>query len=275
MTKSETTIAFFDPFSGAAGDMVLGALIDAGLPLEELRTALKTVPIEGYAITAERVEQHGLDGIHFDVEVGPDQPQRDWATIKPMLRESGMPEQAKRTALAIFSMLAEAEAAVHGMPVERVHFHEVGAVDAIVDICGCALALELMGIEEVYSLPPVTGDGWVRAQHGLMPIPAPATAELLVMGGVPMGRSLPDGEQVRAELLTPTGAAILTTLATFEQPEFTPDTVGYGFGRKQLPWPNALRVFVGEMMVLGIGVDCPHRVGGRGQLRYETGAAEG
>jgi len=240
------TIAVFDPFSGAAGDMVLGALIDIGLDVDQLQAGLQALPLTGYRLEVIHTSQHGINGAHVNVVIDGDQPQRDWAAIRPMIAESQLPEPVRQTALAIFGRLAEAEARVHGQPVEQVHFHEVGAVDAIVDICGTALGLYLLDVTEVFSLPPVVGDGWIRAQHGLMPVPAPATAELLAMASVPLGRALPEGQDARAELLTPTGAAILTTLATFAVPTFTATAVGYGFGSKQLPWPNGLRVWLGE-----------------------------
>jgi uncharacterized protein (TIGR00299 family) protein len=246
MKQTPSRIAIFDPFSGAAGDMVLGALIDAGLSLDELRAGLRSLPLDGYEITATPANQHGLAGTHVEVIVADGQPQRDWASIQPMIAGSYLPEPVRTKALAIFERLATAEARVHGTEVATVHFHEVGAVDAIVDICGTALGLHLLGIDRVYSHPPVTGDGWVRAQHGLIPIPAPATAELLAMGGAPMGREQPEGRTIGAELLTPTGAAILTTLASFDPPLCTPTAVGYGFGRKELPWPNALRVWLAD-----------------------------
>jgi uncharacterized protein (TIGR00299 family) protein len=238
-------IAFFDPFSGAAGDMILAALIDAGLDPHQLRTGLASLGLEGYDLRVERVSQHGIAGTAVNVDVAEGQPQRDWSAIQPLIANSALPPEVRERALAIFTTLAEAEAQVHDVPVDSVHFHEVGAVDAIVDICGAAIGLALLGVDRVYSLPPVTGDGWVRAQHGLMPLPAPATARILADHGVPVGRPLPKGQTVGAELLTPTGAAILATLARFETPQFIPTATGYGFGTMQLPWPNALRVWLG------------------------------
>jgi uncharacterized protein (TIGR00299 family) protein len=240
-------IAFLDPFSGASGDMLLGALVDAGLSLAELSAGLEPLGLEGYRLMAQPVNQHGISGTRVQVEVTEEQPARDWAGIRTILEQAALPDPARTSALRIFERLATAEATVHGMPVEDVHFHEVGAVDAIVDICGAALGLHLLGIEAVYADPPRLGAGFVRAQHGLMPIPAPATAELLAMAHTPSGGPLPDPGVTDVELLTPTGAAILTTLATFTRPVFAPAAVGYGFGQRELPWPYALRVWVGEM----------------------------
>ena len=240
-------IAFLDPFSGASGDMLLGALVDVGLSLEALRLGPGPLGLEGYCLTSHPVHQHGLSGTRVIVELTGEQPARDWSGIRTLLREAELPDPARAMALSIFERLATAEAAVHGTSVESVHFHEVGAVDAIVDICGEALGLHLLGIEAVYTDPPRLGAGFVRAQHGLMPIPAPATAELLAMAHAPAGGPLPDPGVTDVELLTPTGAAILTTLAAFERPVFAPTAVGYGFGQRELPWPNALRVWIGEM----------------------------
>ena len=240
-------LAFLDPFSGASGDMLLGALVDAGLPLDDLMTGLAPLGLDGYRLTAHPVHQHGITGTQVRVEVTEEQPARDWASIRALLQDSPLADPAREMALRIFERLATAEAAVHGEPVESVHFHEVGAVDAIVDICGVAVGLHLLGIEQVFADPPRLGTGFVRAQHGLMPIPAPATAKLLVMAQAPAGGALPDPSVTDVELLTPAGAAVLTTLATFSRPVFTATAIGYGFGQRRLPWPNALRLWIGEM----------------------------
>jgi uncharacterized protein (TIGR00299 family) protein len=240
-------IAFFDPFSGASGDMILGALLDAGLPLPALRAELGKLDLAGYDLRVERVTQHGLSGTHVAVAVAADGPARDWTAIREVLEASALDGPVKAAALAIFARLAEAEATVHGVDVETIHFHEVGGVDAIVDIAGACIGLALLEIERVYSGPPRLGSGFVRSQHGLIPIPAPATAELLARAAAPAASPDPGGEPVEAELLTPTGAAILTTLAEFTRPDFVPNAIGYGFGTKQLPWPNALRLWLGTV----------------------------
>jgi uncharacterized protein (TIGR00299 family) protein len=224
--------------------MVLGALIDAGLPLEQLRQALQALDLTGYEIDAETIQQHSVTGTRVNVTVFEpnQQPSRAWADIRGLIERSALSERVREAALGIFGALAEAEASVHGTTPDDVHFHEVGAVDSIVDIVGAAIGLDLLGIDAIYSGPLSLGHGFVQTQHGLLPLPAPATAALLASAGAPT-RSL----DVEAELLTPTGAAILTRLATFTRPPFRPAAVGYGFGRRELPWPNALRLWLGEL----------------------------
>lgn len=240
------TIAYFDPFSGASGDMILGALVDAGVPIDALKRELRKLEISSYVLQAERFQQHGITGTRVTVTVTEEQPARTWRDIRTLIEQSELRDPAKHCALAIFERLASAESAVHGIAPEEVHFHEVGAVDAIVDICGACIGLSLLGIEHVYCGPLRLGSGFVRAAHGLLPVPAPATAQLLTLAQAPTVGPLPGFEQVEAELLTPTGAAILTTLARFERPAFAPSRIGYGFGARQLPWPNALRLWTGE-----------------------------
>ena len=224
--------------------MVLGALIDAGLPIEQLRHALQALDLTGYELNAETVQQHSITGTRVNVTVSePDQqPSRAWADIRGLIERSALSARAREAALGIFAALAEAEAQVHGTTADDVHFHEVGAVDSIVDIVGAAIGLDLLGIDAIYSGPVSLGHGFVRTRHGLLPLPAPATAELLASAGAPT-RPL----DIEAELLTPSGAAILTRLATFARPPFRPAAVGYGFGRRELPWPNALRLWLGEL----------------------------
>ena len=237
-------IAFFDPFSGASGDMTLGALIDAGLDVDDLREELDHLGLPGYELRAEPFEQHGINGTRVRVELTrEDHHHRHWSDIRAMIESSTLREGTKRRALHIFQGLAEAEARVHNMSVDDVHFHEVGAVDSIVDIVGAAAGLELLGIENVYSGTLRDGTGFVRAAHGVLPVPAPATAELIAMSGAPLKQ-----REVDAEMLTPTGAAILTRLARFERPEMSTSSIGYGFGSKEFDWPNALRVWIGELV---------------------------
>ena len=235
-------IGYVDPFSGASGDMLLGALVDAGLSLDRLRELLAAgLELSGYEISADRAQQHGLTGTRVTVSITEAQPARAWQEIRSLLERAVLPERARGQALAVFQALAEAEAQVHRVPPAEVHFHELGAVDSIVDIVGIALGLELLGIEALYSGPLPLGRGFVQTQHGLLPIPAPATAALLAGARAPT-RPL----EVEAELVTPTGAAVLATLARFEQPPMRVEAVGYGFGTRELPWPNALRLWVGE-----------------------------
>jgi uncharacterized protein (TIGR00299 family) protein len=238
-------IAFFDPFSGASGDMILGALIDAGLSVNALRGELSKLNLAGYSLTAEPTSQHGIGGTRVTVTAQEDGVSRDWATIRDLLLASALDEPVRDRTIAIFQRLAEAEAKVHGSTIDHIHFHEVGGIDAIVDIAGASIGLALLEVEWVYSGPPRLGSGFAWSQHGLIPVPAPATAELLARAQAPIAGPDPGREAVEVELLTPTGAAILTTLAEFRRPDFAPTAIGYGFGRKELPWPNALRVWLG------------------------------
>ncbi|MCS7286811.1 MAG: nickel pincer cofactor biosynthesis protein LarC [Anaerolineae bacterium] len=233
-------IAYFEAFAGASGNMILGALIDAGLELESLIEGLKTLPIGGYSITASRVKKRGIAGTFVEVKVTEPQEERGLPEIEEIIMRSSLPEKVKALSLRVFRRLAEAEARVHDIPVEKVHFHEVGAVDAIVDVVGSILGLELLGVEEVYVSPLHLGYGMVKGAHGPLPVPAPATMELV--RGVPVY-----GWDVEAELLTPTGAAILTTLARSfgSPPPFKVEKVGYGAGLWDLPFPNLLRLCIG------------------------------
>lgn len=238
-------IAHFDPFSGASGDMTLGALLDAGGSLPRLSTEIGRLGLGRVVIHADRVVRNGLSGTQVRIEAPESQPHRRWSEVRAIIERSSIASRPKARALRIFLALAEAEASVHGTDVDSVHFHEVGAIDAIIDIVGSALLFDQLAIDTVSSAPLRTGSGVVAAAHGLMPIPAPATAALIARAQVPVAAPLPGSDGISAELLTPTGAAILTTLAEFRQPAFTPEAVGYGFGQKELPWPNALRVTIG------------------------------
>jgi len=238
-------IAVFDPFSGASGDMILGALVDAGAPLASIQNAVSRLGIEGISVTSQLANSGAVRGTRVLVESSGDQPSRDWRTIRLLLEESALAPPVRDAALAVFSELAAAEAEAHGEAIEQVHFHEVGAIDSIVDIVGACAGLEALGVDQVASCPIAVGSGWVHSDHGLLPVPAPATAILLAKQTVPIRPDPPDMPQA-GELLTPTGAAILGTLATWDVPPYVPSRLGYGFGTRQLPWPNALRVWVGE-----------------------------
>src|SRR6266704_3850798 len=237
-----STIAYLDFLSGISGDMFLGAMLDAGLSLDTLKTLLATLPISGYQLAVEPFIDKGIRGRHFAVQLSAtEQPTRHLSDITALLYTSALPVRIRNTALAIFQRLAEAEAVVHGTSLEEVHFHEVGAVDAIVDITGAAIAVETLGITQLYASPlPLTG-GHVKTAHGLLPVPAPATLEILRRVAAPWKPCGAEGE-----LVTPTGAAILATLARFETPAIAIDRVGYGFGRKSFPWPNCLRLCLGQ-----------------------------
>jgi uncharacterized protein (TIGR00299 family) protein len=234
-------IAYFDCFSGISGNMILGALVDAGLDVERLTAELAHLPISGYALRTEEVRRRGLRGTYVEVEVSEKGVERHLHQIEEIIDGSDLPKAVKSRSQAIFRRLAEAEARVHGMPIDHVHFHEVGAIDAIVDVVGAAVGLWLLGIKRVYASPVHVGCGTVTCAHGTLPVPAPATQELL--RGVPIY-----GRDVEVELVTPTGAAILTTLVEEfgGAPPMQVQQVGYGAGSRDLPLPNLLRVSIGE-----------------------------
>ncbi len=235
-------VCYFDCFSGVSGNMVLGALVDAGVELEQLREELAQLPVRGYILTSERVLRGRLSGIHVEIDVEEEQPERHLHEIEAIIANSGLAEEIKEQGLSIFRNLAEAEARVHGVCVDDIHFHEVGAVDAIVDVMGSLIGLSLLGVEQVYASPVRVGTGTVVCAHGTLPVPAPATLELL--RGVPIY-----GRDVEAELVTPTGAAILTGVARGfgSAPPMTIDRIGYGAGSRELPHPNLLRISIGTM----------------------------
>jgi len=239
-------IAYLDCHSGISGDMFLGAMLDAGLSLDTLKTSLAALPLVGYQLTSEPFQDKGIRGTRFGVVITEqEQPARRFSDIAALLTASTLPLRVRETALAIFRCLAEAEATVHGTTFEEVHFHEVGAVDAIIDITGVAIAIETLGITRLYAsaLPLTTGH--VKTAHGLLPVPAPAALEILRRVAAPW-KACP----VEGELVTPTGAAILATLARFETPQIAIERVGYGFGQKSLPWPNCLRLCLGHPLEL-------------------------
>jgi pyridinium-3,5-bisthiocarboxylic acid mononucleotide nickel chelatase len=236
-------IAYLDCFSGISGDMLLGALLDAGLPLDTLREGLSCLPLPGYTLEAERVTDHGITGTRALVRLDAATPHehRRLAEITALLDAAALPERADRAARAIFHRLAEAEARIHGMTAEDVTFHEVGAVDSIVDIAGVALGLDLLGVDELYCSELPLTSGRVRSAHGALPVPAPATLELLKGTG-----AVWRGLEADGELVTPTGAAVLAALARFERPTCSVRAIGHGFGTRQLPWANCLRLVLGD-----------------------------
>jgi len=235
-------IAYFQCFSGISGDMVLGALLDLGLEVSHLEEELSKLPMEGYSLSAERLKKGGITGVRFRVDVHKEQHSRKHARIRQMIEDSQLSLEVKDVSLRIFRRLAEAEAHVHGVELEEVHFHEVGAVDSIIDIVGTAVGFSDLGIRRVLASPLTVGSGFVETQHGRLPLPAPATAKLLV--DVPIRASRVEGERV-----TPTGAAIVTTLAEGYGaiPFMTLKAVGYGVGaREYQDAPNVLRVLLGD-----------------------------
>jgi uncharacterized protein (TIGR00299 family) protein len=239
-------LAYLDCFSGISGDMLLGALVDAGVSPDALHVGLATLPLAGYHLAITAVTQHGLRGTRVGVALDEDTPrtERHLADIEAILAGGSLPERAHERALAVFRRLAVAEARVHGTSVEEVHFHEVGAVDAIVDVVGVVLGLELLGIDTLYCSELPLTSGRVRGTHGALPVPAPATLEVLRETGA-LWRPL----EAEGELVTPTGAAVLAALARFERPTIRVRQVGHGFGQRRLPWANCLRLVLGEAPV--------------------------
>lgn len=240
-------IAYFDCFAGASGDMILGALVDAGAPLETLQRALAGLSLPGLGLQAERVRRRELAGTKITVLTAePSPPLRHLSDLERIVTESDLSPRVRETALAVFRRLAEAEARVHGSPVDHVHFHEVGAADTVADVVGAAVGLEALGIERIVASPLPASPGWVKGDHGLLPLPAPATLEL--MRGLPVC-PLPPSSSGGNERVTPTGAAILGAWATSWGliPEMTPSATGYGAGGRDDPdIPNLLRVVIGE-----------------------------
>ncbi len=237
-----TTICYFDAFSGLSGDMLVGCLADAGASTETLLGALKSMEV-GAEFSFEKVKRRDVGAMKFRVQVTETTKHRHLPGILKMIERAEMPERARKNAAAVFQRLGEAESGVHQVPLEKVHFHEVGAADSISDIVGACLGLELLGIEKIYCSAVNVGSGTVNTEHGVLPVPAPATAALLT--GVPIYSRGP-----AVELTTPTGAAVLTTLAESfgAMPPMRVSTVGYGAGDKDFrEHANVLRVLVGQV----------------------------
>jgi len=238
-------ILYFDAFSGIAGDMVLGALLDAGLSLSYLKKELKKLPnLSGYTISSKKIKRSSISATSFIVKITKKQKSRDYKAIKKMINSSTLSVDVKRTALKIFEKIAIAEAEIHGTTVGDVHFHEVGGVDSIVDIVGSAIGFSKLGIKKFYSSPLPLGSGLVNTRHGVMPIPAPAT--LRILKGVPV-----IGSDEKMELVTPTGGAIVSALSSGfgSMPAMKPVTDGYGGGTKERAdgLPNLLRIVIGDV----------------------------
>jgi hypothetical protein len=240
-----TRVAYFDCFSGASGDMILGALLDIGLSLDGLRHEVEnlSLPPGAFDLTAAKVHRAGFAATKLDVIVNEPPRHRSLAEVLKIVRDSGLPEADRESIERVFRALGEAEAKVHGSSVEDVELHEVGAVDALVDVTGAVAGLRLLGVEDIYLSPLPLGRGEVSGSHGVLPLPAPATLELIARAGAPTV----EGEGPRGELVTPTGAALLTTLGRFQRPAMRVEGVGYGAGgRDPADRPNVLRVWLGE-----------------------------
>jgi uncharacterized protein (TIGR00299 family) protein len=275
--------AYFDCFSGVSGDMLLGALLDLGLDADELRRGLASLPISGWHLESEVVQRHGLRGTRARVRLDDlEQPHRGLSDVLRIVRGGSLPEAVMDRAASVFQRLAEVEAAIHGTSVDEVEFHEVGALDAIVDVVGVALGLNLLEIDSITASGLPLGSGWVRSRHGLLPVPAPATLELMRRAAAPVRAS--PGESDTGELTTPTGAALLTVLARFAPPPAAPPTrIGYGFGTREPAWPNAVRVWLSgnapgqdEVVQIETNLDdtTPEELGFAMQILLDAGALD-
>jgi pyridinium-3,5-bisthiocarboxylic acid mononucleotide nickel chelatase len=246
-------IAYLDCASGISGDMTLGALVDAGADLAAIQAGIDSLGLPSCRLVCSEVKKRGFRATQITVEHEPEHKHRHLHHITAMIDGSKFSPRSRELATRIFARLAEAEAKVHGTTIEKVHFHEVGAVDSIADIVGAAIGFDLLGIERVVCSPVPTGRGFVEIAHGRCSIPAPATGELL--RGVPLAAL-----EVEGELTTPTGAAIVTALADEfgPLPAMTVERIGYGAGMKDFPQPNLLRVLVGKAEVEPGALVTPH-----------------
>ena len=236
---------YFDCFAGASGDMILGAMVAAGVDPAVLREQLSRLNVDGFSVNFETVTRSGLSATYARVETTDEHKHRHLSDIKKIIEASGVSDAAKKLSIAIFTRLAEAEARVHNEPVEHVHFHEVGALDAIVDIVGAAVCFDLLKIDRFVCSPLHVGSGTIQMAHGRFPVPPPAVVELLK--GVPFYST-----DIQGELLTPTGAAIITTVCKEfgPIPQMTTEATGYGAGTREYnDFPNVLRVMLGETNV--------------------------
>ena len=237
-------VAYFDCFAGISGDMTLGALVDAGLSFAALKSELDKLSVREFTLSQRRVEKHGIAGTKIDVNAREGHVHRHLKDVLKIINSSSISASAKEKAASVFQKLAEAEAKIHGTTIEAVHFHEVGAVDAIVDVVGAIVGLELLNIEAIYASKFRFGSGHTRGAHGAMPIPVPAVVEMTK--GFPAERT-----DIPYELVTPTGAALLTALASNigETIQLRTESTGYGAGTRDVEQvPNLLRIEIGELV---------------------------
>ncbi len=267
-------IAYFNCSSGISGDMILGALVDAGLPPQKLKKSLSCLPVKGYKLTIRKVKRAGFLATKVNVEIqkgvkGGGQGARKWKDIEKIINKSTFSKDIKQTGLYIFKRLFEAEAKVHGERFEDIHLHELGAIDCIIDIFGALIGIDIIGIKKIYSSPLNLGSGTIKTEHGILPVPAPATAELLKNVPVyssdiyPIRKCVPFNplkdkhltrqnflsNGVNFELTTPTGAVLISTLADSfgTMPDMQISKIGVGAGNKDFKkQPNVLRVFIGK-----------------------------
>lgn len=242
---SPSRIAYLDLPSGISGDMFLGCLVDAGWPVDDLRATIVALglPEERWRIAQERVMRGPLAATLLRVDAEEDTAHRHLPDVEAIIRQANLPVPVVQRAIAVFRRLAEAEAAVHGASIDSVHFHEVGAIDAIIDIVGVCAGLYALGIERLYAGSVPLGEGWTRSAHGRIPLPAPATLALLTAVNAPTRPAPGPGE-----LVTPTGAALLAELATFTQPPMRLVRIGLGAGRKEFAWPNVARLWLADAL---------------------------
>ena len=233
----------FDCFSGISGDMTLGAFIDIGVAVQRLKADIKSLPLEGFDLTVSPIMRNKINAKNVFVHANKDVHPRNYATIKKLIASSPLSDRVKNLSLDIFKRVANAESKIHNCHLEKVHFHEVGAIDAIVDIVGTALCVEYLGVKSVSASKIPLGSGFIECSHGTLPVPAPATVEILK--GVPVFSS-----DIQCELVTPTGAAIITALTNSfgAMPEMKIEKIGYGSGKRDLgDTPNLLRIFTGTI----------------------------
>jgi uncharacterized protein (TIGR00299 family) protein len=243
------SIVYFDCVGGASGDMILGSLVALGAPIAEIERRVRALPLEGISLGSETVTRHGFDALQLKVRTEETKAHRHFTEIRRMLEGGGLPPRVLRRALGAFELLARCEAEVHGTSIEKVHFHEVGALDAIVDIVGTAWALEILNVDRCHASVIPQGRGFVKAAHGILPVPAPATMRILE--GVPVRMT-----EIEAELTTPTGAALLRTLCeTIGEPiGFRPRKTGVATGARDLAErPNIIRAILGEPLAPDAG----------------------
>lgn len=239
-------IGYLDPVSGISGDMMLGCLVGAGWPIGALEDTIRALalPEDAWAVSSRRVMKGAIQATLVDVQVQEaGQPHRHLRDIRTIIEASALPEQVKADALAVFTRLAEAEGAVHGVDAEAVHFHEVGALDSIIDIVGVCAGIHALGLT-LYAAPLPLGHGYIQSQHGLIPLPAPATLEMIAHAGAPVKAAPGPGE-----LVTPTGAALVLHFVQnrWFLPPMTLQKIGTGAGQKEFDWPNLARLWVGEL----------------------------
>jgi hypothetical protein len=235
-------LAYLDCPTGASGDMLLGALVDAGVPVAKLIEGLSALPIQGYELRADRVHKNGLGASQVEVLIHDEVTERNLAEITAIISHSRLAASIQRRALDILLRIGEVEARIHGVEIDQVHLHELGGLDTIIDVVGVLLGLEALGIEKLYASPLPLGRGFTRSAHGKIPLPAPATLALLE--GIPVV-----GNAIEAELVTPTGAALLAGLVQEfgNIPPMRLLRTGYGAGQRDLPVPNVLRLLLGEV----------------------------